>query len=287
MTSATEPEKLAPGLYIAATPIGNLGDVTLRAIDVLTRCDAIACEDTRVTGKLLKLLGISNRLWRYDDYASDADRERLLAAMQHQAIALVSDAGMPLVSDPGYRLVRAARDAGVTVTALPGASAPLLALALSGLPSDRFLFAGFLPPKEQARASMLDELAGLRATLIFFETAPRLTKALATIAARMPGREVAVARELTKLHEECRRASAPDLIAHYEAFPPRGEIVLLIGPPVAQEPVAVDADAMLLAAMAEAKPSHAAGLVAKATGLDRRTLYARAMELRAASEGSA
>lgn len=286
MTSATEPEKLAPGLYIAATPIGNLGDVTLRAIDVLTRCDAIACEDTRVTGKLLKLLGISNRLWRYDDYASDADRERLLSAMQHQAIALVSDAGMPLVSDPGYRLVRAARDAGVTVTALPGASAPLLALALSGLPSDRFLFAGFLPPKEQARATILDELAGLRATLIFFETAPRLTKSLATIAERMPGREVAVARELTKLHEECRRGSAPDLIAHYEAFPPRGEIVLLIGPPVAQEPVAVDADAMLLAAMADAKPSHAAGLVAKATGLDRRTLYARAMELRAAGDGS-
>ena len=286
MTSATEPEKLAPGLYIAATPIGNLGDVTLRAIDVLTRCDAIACEDTRVTGKLLKLLGISNRLWRYDDYASDADRERLLAAMQHQAIALVSDAGMPLVSDPGYRLVRAARDAGVTVTALPGASAPLLALALSGLPSDRFLFAGFLPPKKQARATILDELAGLRATLIFFETAPRLTKSLATVAERMPGREVAVARELTKLHEECRRGSAPDLIAHYEAFPPRGEIVLLIGPPVAQEAVEVDADAMLLAAMADAKPSHAAGLVAKATGLDRRTLYARAMELRAAGDSS-
>lgn len=287
MTSATEPQKLAPGLYIAATPIGNLGDVTLRAIDVLTRCDAIACEDTRVTGKLLKLLGISNRLWRYDDYASDTDRERLLAAMQHQAIALVSDAGMPLVSDPGYRLVRAARDAGVTVTALPGASAPVLALALSGLPSDRFLFAGFLPPKEQARAAVLDELAGLRATLIFFETAPRLIKSLATIAERMPGREVAVARELTKLHEECRRGSAPELIAHYEALPPRGEIVLLIGPPVAQEPVAVDADAMLLAAMADAKPSHAAGLVAKATGLDRRTLYARAMALRAAGESAA
>ena len=287
MTSATEPQKLAPGLYIAATPIGNLGDVTLRAIDVLTRCDAIACEDTRVTGKLLKLLGISNRLWRYDDYASDADRERLLAAMQHQAIALVSDAGMPLVSDPGYRLVRAARDAGVTVTALPGASAPVLALALSGLPSDRFLFAGFLPPKEQARAAVLDELAGLRATLIFFETAPRLIKSLATIAERMPGREVAVARELTKLHEECRRGSAPELIAHYEALPPRGEIVLLIGPPVAQEPVAVDADAMLLAAMADAKPSHAAGLIAKATGLDRRTLYARAMVLRAAGDSAA
>lgn len=280
MTNASEPEKLSPGLYIAATPIGNLGDITLRAKDILARCDAIACEDTRVTGKLLKLLGISNRMWRYDDHASQADRERLLAAMQHQAIALVSDAGMPLVSDPGYRLVRAARDAGIPVTALPGASAPLLALALSGLPSDRFLFAGFLPPKEQARAAVLDELAGLRSTLIFFETAPRLIKSLTTIAAQMPGREVAVARELTKMHEECRSGSADDLIAHYTAHPPRGEIVLLIGPPVAQDAGPVDADALLLAAMEHDKPSQAAGQVAKATGLDRRTLYARAMELR-------
>jgi 16S rRNA (cytidine1402-2'-O)-methyltransferase len=280
VTSAAEPEKLSPGLYIAATPIGNLGDITLRAKDILARCDAIACEDTRVTGKLLKLLGISNRLWRYDDHASEADRANLVAAMQHQAIALVSDAGMPLVSDPGYRLVRAAREAGVTVTGLPGASAPLLALALSGLPSDRFLFAGFLPAKEQARAAMLDELGGLRSTLIFFETAPRLAKSLVTIAAQMPGREVAVARELTKMHEECRSGSAEELIAHYTAHPPRGEIVLLIGPPVALEAGDLDADALLLAAMEHDKPSQAAGQVAKATGLDRRTLYARAMELK-------
>ncbi len=280
MTSAAEPETLTPGLYIAATPIGNLGDITLRGLDVLTRCDAIACEDTRVTGKLLKLLGISNRMIRYDDHASDADRQRLIAAMQHQAIALVSDAGMPLVSDPGFRLVREARAAGITVTALPGASAPLLALALSGLPSDRFLFAGFLPPKEQARAAVLAELANVRATLIFFETAPRLVKALTQIAQVLPGREVAVARELTKMHEECRSGSAEELLAHYQTHPPRGEIVLLISPPGDRELGEVDADALLLAAMEHDKPSQAAGQVAKATGLDRRTLYARALELR-------
>lgn len=280
MTSADEPDKLSSGLYIAATPIGNLGDITLRAKDVLARCDAIACEDTRVTGKLLKLLGISNRMIRYDDHASDADRQRLIEAMQHKAIALVSDAGMPLVSDPGFRLVRDARAAGVSITALPGASAPLLALALSGLPSDRFLFAGFLPPKEQARAAVLAELANLRATLIFFETAPRLLKSLGAIAATLPGREVAVARELTKLYEECRSGSAQDLLTHYTAHPPRGEIVLLIGPPPESETTQLDADALLLAAMAHDKPSKAAGDVAKATGLDRRTLYARAMELR-------
>jgi 16S rRNA (cytidine1402-2'-O)-methyltransferase len=280
VTHISEPEKLDPGLYIVATPIGNLGDVTLRAKDVLARCDAIACEDTRVTGKLLKLLGLSNRLWRYDDYASEADRQKLIAAMQDQAIALVSDAGMPLVSDPGYRLVREAREAGIAITALPGASAPLLALSMSGLPNDRFLFAGFLPPKDKARRDMLEELAGLRSTLIFFETAPRLLKSLFAIAEVLPGREVSVARELTKLHEECRTGSAEDLIAHYEAHPPKGEIVLLVGPPVEGETKAYDVDSMLLEAMKCEKASQAVAHVAKATGMDRKDLYARAIELR-------
>lgn len=279
VTSATEPDKLSCGLYIVATPIGNLGDITLRAKEVLARCDVIACEDTRVTGKLMKLLGLSNRLLRHDDHASDADRARLVDMALKQPVALVSDAGMPLISDPGYRLVRAAREAGAMVTVVPGANAPLTALALSGLPSDRFLFAGFLPPKEAARAAVLQELAPVRTTLVFFETAPRLARSLAAIAATMPGREVAVARELTKLHEECRTGSPQDLLAHYEAHPPKGEIVLLVGPPVDQPSGEVDADAMLLAAMADASPSQAAGQVARATGLDRRTLYARAMEL--------
>ena len=276
-----KPEMLEPGLYIVATPIGNLGDITLRAKEILSRCDVVACEDTRVTGKLLKLLGLSARLLRHDDHAGDADRARLIESMRHQSVALVSDAGMPLVSDPGYRLVRDARAAGVTVTVAPGANAPLTALALSGLPSDRFLFAGFLPPREGARMAVLEELASVRSTLVFFETAPRLTKSLAAIAAALPGREVAVARELTKLHEECRTGSAADLIAHYEAHPPKGEIVLLVGPPVeGQAGGEQDVDALLLAALETDKASQAAAQVAKVTGLDRRELYARAMELR-------
>lgn len=279
MTIPPTSASLPPGLYIVATPIGNLGDISLRAKDVLSAASLIACEDTRVTGKLLKLLGLSGRMARHDDHASDADRARIVEAALAAPVALVSDAGMPLISDPGYRLVRAARDAGVAVTVIPGANAPLTALALSGLPSDRFLFAGFLPPKENARAATLAELAPVRATLIFFETAPRLAKSLAAIADIMPGREVAVARELTKLHEECRTGSAEDLLAHYTQHPPRGEIVLMIGPPGEEQTGEFDADALLLAALADAKPSQAAGQVAKATGLDRRTLYARAMEL--------
>lgn len=278
MTQTQEP--LTPGLYIVATPIGNLGDITLRAKDILARCAVIACEDTRVTGKLMQLLGLSNRLLRHDDHASDADRARLVAQMQDSAVALVSDAGMPLVSDPGYRLVRDAREAGVPVTVVPGANAPLTALALSGLPSDRFLFAGFLPPKDAARAATLAELAPVRATLVFFETAPRLTKALAAIADLLPGREVAVARELTKLHEECRTGSALELAEHYAAHPPKGEIVLLVGPPVAQDAAGHDVDALLRAALQNEKPSQAAAQVAKVTGQDRRELYARALAMR-------
>ena len=274
------PEPLPPGLYIVATPIGNLGDVTRRSADVLARCDAIACEDTRVTGKLLRHLGISRPLWRYDDHSAAEDRTRLLESLRDKAVALVSDAGTPLVSDPGYKLVREARAAGVPVTSLPGPSAPVVALTLSGLPSDRFLFAGFLPGKDKARAEMLAELAGVRATLLFFETAPRLGKSLEAIGEVLPGREVAVARELTKLYEECRTGSAAELAAHYEAHPPKGEIVLLVGPPGEAEASEADADALLRAALATEKPSQAAAQVSRATGLDRKTLYARALELR-------
>ena len=252
----------------------------MRAAEVLRRCDAVACEDTRVTAKLLRHLGISRPLWRYDDHASERDRARLLEEMREQAVALVSDAGTPLVSDPGYRLVREARAAGIAVTSLPGPSAPVVALTLSGLPSDRFLFAGFLPPKDKARAEMLAELTPVRATLVFFETAPRLAKALAAIAEVLPGREVAVARELTKLYEECRSGTVAELIAHYEAHPPKGEIVLLVGPPADQAAGAIDADALLRAALENEKPSQAAAQVARATGLDRKLLYARALELK-------
>lgn len=279
--STRAPATLSPGLYIVATPIGNLGDITLRAAEVLRACDGVACEDTRVTGKLMKHLGASKPLWRYDDHASDKDRARLVESMHTRAVALVSDAGTPLVSDPGYRLVREARAAGIAIVTLPGPCAAVAGLTLSGLPNDKFLFAGFLPVKDKARADALAELAAIPATLVFYETAPRLLKALAAIAEVLPAREVAVARELTKLHEECRTGSPEELIAHYAAHPPKGEIVLLIGPPGEDAPNASDAEALLVEALETLKPSQAAAQVARATGLDRKDLYARALELKA------
>lgn len=271
---------LPPGLYIVATPIGNLGDITLRAIATLRACDGVACEDTRVTGKLLKHLNISKPLWRYDDHAAPRDRERLIESMRSRAVALVSDAGTPLISDPGYQLVNAARREGIAVAIIPGPCAAVAGLAVSGLPNDRFLFAGFLPAKDKARGDLLAQLSGIDATLVFYETAPRLIKALTAIERAMPYREVAVARELTKLHEECRRGLPAGLMAWFEANPPKGEIVLLIGPPVDHGHEEVDADALLRAALATAKPSQAAAEVARVTGMDRRELYARALALK-------
>lgn len=274
------PATLLPGLYIVATPIGNLGDITLRAIETLGACDGVACEDTRVTGKLMKHLGLSKPLWRYDDHSGDRDRTRLLESMRSRAVALVSDAGTPLVSDPGYRLVREARELGIQVTSIPGPCAVVVGLTLSGLPNDRFLFAGFLPVKDKARRDMLTELSTTPATLIFYETAPRLTKALEAIGQELTGRTIAVARELTKLHEECRAGSADELIAHYTSHPPKGEIVLVVGPPVRGAPSDLDADAMLADLLDTLKPSQAAAQVSKATGVDRKVLYARALEMR-------
>lgn len=268
------------GLYIVATPIGNLGDITLRACEVLRGVAAVACEDTRVTGKLLKHLGIKQRLIRYDDHASDETRDYLLAMAREKPVALVSDAGTPLISDPGYRLVVAARAAGIAVTSLPGASAAITALTLSGLPNDRFLFAGFLPAKAKARGEVLAEFSSLRATLVFYETGPRLADMLEAVGEVLPGRDVAVARELTKLHEECRNGSAQDLIAHYTAHPPKGEIVVLVAPPGEKVALDFDIDALLRAELATAKASQAASKVAKLTGQDRKALYARALELK-------
>ncbi|OYW46765.1 MAG: 16S rRNA (cytidine(1402)-2'-O)-methyltransferase [Novosphingobium sp. 12-63-9] len=272
---------LEPGLYIVATPIGNLGDLTRRAVEILSACAVIACEDTRVTGKLLNHLGIKKPMRRYDDHAGEDARERLLAEMVQNPVVLVSDAGTPLISDPGYRLVCEARARGIMVTSLPGPCALVVALTLAGLPTDRFMFGGFLPSKDKARGDVLGELAAVRATLVFYETGPRLVDSLEAMARVLPGREIAVARELTKLHEECRTGTAEELIAHYTAHPPRGEIVLLAGPPGdAPAPDAADVEVQLRAALADMAPSQAAGMVAKATGLDRKTLYARAMEIR-------
>jgi 16S rRNA (cytidine1402-2'-O)-methyltransferase len=226
-------------------------------------------------------LGVKQRLIRYDDHASEETRDYILALAAEQAVALVSDAGTPLISDPGYQLVRAARERGVVLTSLPGPSAVVVALTLAGLPSDRFLFGGFLPAKDKARREVLAELGAVRATLVFYETAPRLGDSLSAIGAELPGREVAVARELSKKFEECRTGTAAELAAHYSAHPPKGEIVLLIGPPgEAAAPGEAEVDTLLRAALAAAKPSQAAAQVAKATGLDRKALYARALELR-------
>lgn len=272
---------LEPGLYIVATPIGNLGDLSRRALDTLQRCALVACEDTRVTGKLLNHFDIKRPMRRYDDHASEDARERLLSEMAEMPVALVSDAGTPLISDPGYRLVRSARERGIAVTSIPGASALVTALTLAGLPTDRFMFAGFLPSKDKARGDTLAALAAVPATLVFYETGPRLVASLEAMAAAMPGREVAVARELTKLHEECRTGTAEELAEHYRAHPPKGEIVLLAGPPPAPDAPAADTvDDELRAALAELPPSQAAARVAKAHGLDRKALYARVMALK-------
>lgn len=277
--SASPTQTLAAGLYIVATPIGNLGDVTLRAIDTLNRCDAVACEDTRVTGKFLKHLGISKPLWRYDDHAEAKASAHIAQECGSKAIALVSDAGTPLISDPGYRLVREVRDLGYMVTTIPGACAAIAGLTLSGLPNDRFLFAGFLPAKDKARRDMLTELAAVPASLIFYESGPRLVKSLEAIGDLLPNREIAVAREITKLHEECRRGLGAGLIAWYGANPPKGEIVLLVGPPP-EEAFKGDPDGLLREALGTMKISQAAAHVAKLTGIDRKELYARAMELK-------
>jgi 16S rRNA (cytidine1402-2'-O)-methyltransferase len=271
---------LEPGLYIVATPIGNLGDMTRRAIDVLGAVAAIACEDTRVTGKLMAHLGIRKALRRYDDHADAAARDALIALMREQPVALVSDAGTPLISDPGYRLVRAAQAEGIMVTSLPGPSALITALTLAGLPTDRFLFGGFLPGKDKARGDVLRELAGVPATLVFYDTGPRLADTLDAMAELLPRREIAVARELTKLFEECRRGSASDLAAHYREHPPRGEIVVLAGPQgEAPKPDAAAIDAALHEALARLPVAKAAKEVARATGLDRKDLYVRALAL--------
>ena len=277
----TTPSLMEPGLYIVATPIGNLGDITRRAAETLASCAVIACEDTRVTAKLLNHLGIRKPLRRYDDHAGDDARERLLAEMAEKPVVLVSDAGTPLISDPGYRLVREARARGIAVTSLPGPSAMITALTIAGLPTDRFLFAGFLPSKDKARGDVLASFAAVPATLVFYETGPRLVASLEAMAAMLPGREIAVARELTKLHEECRTGTAADLADHYRAHPPKGEIVLLAGPPAAPEAPDEDiVEAELRAALAELPPSQAVARVAKKHGLDRKALYAQAMALK-------
>ncbi|MGQ9364780.1 16S rRNA (cytidine(1402)-2'-O)-methyltransferase [Azospirillum sp. ST 5-10] len=274
--------KLAAGLYLVATPIGNAADITLRALDTLRRAGAVACEDTRVTGRLMQIHGVTTPLVSYHEHNAARMRPLLIERMQAgEALALVSDAGTPLVSDPGYKLVRACVEAGVAVTALPGPSAPLTALVLSGLPSDRFLFAGFLASKSAGRRAALGELRTVPATLVFFESPNRLAASLADMAELLGARPAAVARELTKLYEEVRRGPLPELAAHYAAAgPPRGEVVVVVGPPDADAaPEEADVDAALAEALGRLSVRDAAAEVAVRTGRPRRAVYARALEL--------
>ncbi len=274
--------RLAPGLHIVATPIGNLGDITLRALEALAGADLIACEDTRVTHKLLDRYAIATPLTPYHDHNAAKARPMLLRRLaEGAALALVSDAGTPLVSDPGFKLVRAALKAGHTVTALPGPSAVLAALTVAGLPTDQFFFAGFLPPKQAARRARIAELGRIPATIVLFESGPRLAATLADLAAGLgQKREAAWCRELTKLHEEIRRGTIETLAQSCAAGELRGESVLVIAPPLAAEqPSAEDADTLLRHALARASLKDAVADVAAATGLPRRQLYQRALAL--------
>ncbi|MBY8822681.1 16S rRNA (cytidine(1402)-2'-O)-methyltransferase [Sphingomonas colocasiae] len=273
--------KLDPGLYIVATPIGNLSDLSPRAGAILSSADAIACEDSRVTAKLLNHLGVRRPMIPYHDHSAPHVRDGLIARMASESIALVSDAGTPLISDPGYKLVREARAAGITVTTIPGPSAAIAALTLAGLPTDRFLFLGFLPNKAKARANTIAEVADVRATLIFYESGPRLAATLAALAEGLGDREAGVAREISKRFEECVTDTLSTLAARYAEHPPKGEIVVVVAPPgEAPPPPADDADAALAEALIRLPPAKAAGEVAKAFGLDRKALYARAMAMK-------
>lgn len=280
---AIEAPRLAAGLYLVATPIGNLRDITLRALDVLRAADLIACEDTRVFAKLARHHGISVPTIAYSDATQDATEPRILRALgEGKRVALVSDAGMPLVSDPGYRLVREALTAGYPVTAAPGASAVPMALALSGLPTDRFFFGGFLPAKPVERRRAIAEAGAIPATLVFFEAPHRLAASLADLAELLGDRAAAVARELTKLFEEVRRASLVELAEHYgRESEVKGEIAIVIGPPgEAAAPPAEALDDALRLAMAGASVKDAAAEVAARFGLKRREVYARALALK-------
>lgn len=281
--------KLAPGLHIVATPIGNLGDITLRALEALAGADVIACEDTRVTRKLLDRYGIATPLTPYHEHNAAQARPMLLnRLLQGASIALVSDAGTPLVSDPVFKLVRAAQEAGLTVTTLPGASSLLAALTVAGLPTDQFLFAGFLPPKQAARRSRIAELGHIPGTLVFFETAPRIAAALADLADGLgQQRQAALCRELTKLHEDVQRGSLRALADACADKEPRGELVLVVAPPPARQPAsAAEMESLLREALSRGSVKDAVDEVADLTGLPRRDVYQRALAL-AKTEGQA
>ncbi|AEH85286.1 MULTISPECIES: 16S rRNA (cytidine(1402)-2'-O)-methyltransferase [Mesorhizobium] len=277
---------LEPALYLVATPIGNLADVTLRALETLAAADIVACEDTRVSRVLLDRYGIRRRTTAYHEHNAGEAGPKLISALQAgQSVALISDAGTPLVSDPGYRLVGEALDQGIRVVPIPGPSAPLAALTASGLPSDAFLFAGFLPVKSGQRLTRLEALKAVPATLIFFESPRRLAESLGAMVEALGGeRKAAIGRELTKTFEEMRTGTLQALADYYAAADtPKGEIVVCIGPAEAKADEPKDIDRLLLSLAAEMPASKAAAEAAKMTGGQKQTLYRRLLELKDAS----
>ncbi len=273
--------KLSPGLYIVATPIGNLSDLSPRAASILAEADLIAVEDSRVTAKLLAHIGVRKPMTPYHDHNADRVRPGLIARMADRAVALVSDAGTPLISDPGYKLVRDARSAGIPIVTIPGPCAAVAALTLAGLPTDRFLFLGFLPAKAGARTAAIAEVASVRATLVLYESGPRLGAMLAALAEALGPREAAVAREISKKFEETVTGTLAELAALYSEAPPKGEIVIVVAPPGEAAPAdEADLDSALREAMARLSPSRAAAEVAERLGLPRRRAYERALELK-------
>lgn len=274
--------KLAPGLHVVATPIGHLGDISLRALETLNAAELVLCEDTRVTRKLFERYGLKTRLLAYHDHNAAAVRPKVLEMLgSGGTVALVSDAGTPLVSDPGYKLVAEALYAGHKVFPIPGPSALLAALVAAGLPTDRFFFEGFLPAKSGQRKNRATELAEIPATLVLYETGPRLADSLADLASGLGPRPAAVCRELTKAFEETRRGTLDQLAAHYEkAGAPKGEIVIVISPPQDAEKISdADLDGKLKNALARGSLKDAVEAVTEATGMKRREVYARALML--------
>ena len=273
-------QSLPPGLYIVATPIGNLGDMTSRAADTLRRVDSILAEDKRVTAKLLKHIGATAPMTAYHDHSDENSRLRIVTDLATKAVALVSDAGTPLISDPGYKLVRAARSAGRAIYTLPGPCATIAALTLAGLPTDRFLFLGFLPTKYTARSEAISEVSAIRATLVLYESGPRLSGCLSVLHEVLGDRDAAVVREISKLHEETVTGKLDELAARYFDSPPKGEIVVVVSPPLEPEAVSdSDLDKALEAALAKFSPSRAAADVATRLGVPRKRAYARALDL--------
>ncbi len=274
---------MKPGIYVVATPIGNLGDMSPRAAEVLSAADVVACEDTRVTRKLFGLLGLDAKkdFITFQDHNEEEQTGVLIDLVSRgKVVAQVSDAGSPLISDPGYKLIRRCREQGVYVSVIPGACALICALQLSGLPTNRFMFAGFIPNKDKARRDLFNQLKGIESTLIFYETANRIVKTLSAAAEVFGGREIAVAREITKVYEECLNGTAAELIKHFEEREPRGEMVLMIAPPQKKEAPEIDLPELLRFELRQYPLKTAVKNLVERYGLNKNEVYQTALRVK-------